>query len=575
VLTPPIPVVLPLVLAAILAIGYRILPRWLAAFLAIGAAVTVACVALSMIVYSRDAGLVVYWFGGWTPRGGHAPGIGFAIDNAGAMLVFLAGTLTAMAMIFDFHSDEPGGAYFHALMVLFLAGADGVSLTGDVFNLFLCFALMSAAAIAICGVGSHGAIHFAVANTIAAVLVSGGIALLYNRTGSLNLAEIGRALGTHADAVTIGALMLIVCGFLIDAAAVPFHLWAADALEDACAPVAALVSGIMVELALYAAVRIYWASFSGALATHADALRSVLAAFGAVTALAGAASCFAERNLKRLLAFSLTAHVGVTIVGVALWAPMALAGVELYLVGQAMLHSGLFLAAGVLLFRTGTIDGLELHGRASRPGWLAVLFFFGAVGLCGVPPFATFWGDAMLDRAAFHSAYGWIAWVSFAAEALTAAALFRFAGRAFFGWGPAPAGESRAKTRGRTPLTMYFAASALVFGGALAGMAPRLTGAAQSAALYLEDRAGYAQRVLDGLTPYPPAVHDVPATAGDLARALATLACSLALARVAARPTSAIAARLRAVTRTSIPGAVLWLFCGAAVFAAVACLWIL
>lgn len=575
VLTPPMPVVVPLVVAALLAIGYRILPRWLAALVAILAAVAVACVALSMIVYSRDSGLVVYWFGGWAPRGGHAPGIGFAIDNAGATLVFLASTLTAMVTIFDFHSDEPGGAYFHALMLIFLTGAAGVSLTGDIFNLFLCFELMSAAAIAVCGVGSQGAIHFAIANTIGAVLVAGGIALLYSRTGALNLAEIGRVLGARPDAVAIAAFAAIACGFLIDAAAVPFHFWLAEALEDACTPVAALIAGLMVELALYAIARTYWMSFSGALAPYANGLRNLLAGFGAVTAVAGALSCYAERNLKRLLGFSVVAHVGVMILGIALWAPTALAGVELYMIGQTMLHGGLFLGAGILLFRTGTVDEMELQGRVVRLRRLAVLFFFGALGLAGLPPFATFWGDVMLDRAAFDLGYGWIAWIAFFAEMATAAALFRFAGRAFLGWGGR---TERAKAHGHTPLSMYFAASVLVFLGALAGMAPRLTGAAQSAALYVEDRVGYAQRVLDLLTPYPPTVHDVAATPADLGRILAGVAGAVALAWLTASRgwhVGPLAFRVRAITRAGIPYSVLWLVCGVAVFAAATCLWIL
>src|SRR5690349_19874693 len=220
------------------------MPRWMAWLLAIGASFVVACVGISMVVYSRDAGIVVYWFGNWTPRGGQAPGIDFAIDNAGAALVLLASTLVTFALVFAFRYFDSAGAFFHVLMLIFLAALNGFSLTGDLFNLFVFFELMSAAGFALCGYKSEEPAPL---------------------QGALNLAQIGRELSGNADTLVLAAFSFIICGFLVKAAIVPFHFWLADAHAVAPTPVCVLFSGIMVEIGLYAVVRIYWTMFSGAL----------------------------------------------------------------------------------------------------------------------------------------------------------------------------------------------------------------------------------------------------------------------------------------------------------------------
>src|SRR6185369_8985389 len=90
----------------------------------------------------------------------------------------------------------------------------------------------------------QGALNFAVTNTIGAFLVLTGIALLYGRTGALNMAQIGRTLGSQADPLVLAAFTFLTCGFFVKAAVLPFHFWLADAHAVAPAPVCVLFSGI-------------------------------------------------------------------------------------------------------------------------------------------------------------------------------------------------------------------------------------------------------------------------------------------------------------------------------------------
>ena len=119
--------------------------------------------------------------------------------------------------------------------------------------------------------------------------------------------------------------------------------------------------------------RVYWTVFAGALGPHADELRAILIALGAVTALWGGVMCYAQRHLKRLLAFSTISHVGVIVCGIGLLTAHGLAGAAVYVVGQGFTKGALFMLVGVLLHRFGTsTSSISTAGGAARLAGVAV-----------------------------------------------------------------------------------------------------------------------------------------------------------------------------------------------------------
>ena len=190
----PLVVALPLVVAALLAAVGTHLPRVLPDSIAIGTAAAVTGISLLLLLSSGEHP-IVYWFGGWRPVAGPehvlAPGIAFVIDSFAAAEAALAGLAVLATLIFAWRYFEHVRHLFHALMLAFLAGMVGFALSGDLFNIFVFFELMSVAGYALCAYRVEqpdvlqGSLNFAILNSIGAFAMLMGIAMLYGSTGAL------------------------------------------------------------------------------------------------------------------------------------------------------------------------------------------------------------------------------------------------------------------------------------------------------------------------------------------------------------------------------------------------------
>lgn len=447
---PPLPVAFPLVCAALLAGLRKLLPRAITDALALAAAAADVAVCAWLLVLAH-AHTIVYWFGNWYPHGSTVLGIDFVIDVVAAGLATLCSGLTLLALLFSWHYTDSGSDHFQPLMMVFLAGMCGFCLTGDLFNMFVFFELMSTAAFALTGLKTRepaplqGAFNFAVTNTVAAFMVLTGIAFLYSVTGALNMAQIGLLLMHRHDPVLLFACALITCGFFTKGAIVPFHFWLADAHAVSPTPVCVLFSGIMVELGLYAVLRLDAVIFIPALDRNAAALRIVLLVFGSVTAILGGFMCYAEHHIKRLLAFSTISHAGLMLVALALQGPVATAGFLVYLAGHAFVKSSLFFVAGILLHRHRTASEPVLLGQAKDQPFVGALWFLGGLGLAGAPGFLTVYGDALASHAAEPLGMEWVSYLFLVSGLLTGGAVFRVGMHTFLGWGADPISDRSAE----------------------------------------------------------------------------------------------------------------------------------
>jgi multicomponent Na+:H+ antiporter subunit D len=545
-------VAVPLLVAPALVAAGSLLRRRVADIVAIATAAAVTVLGAILLAHTLG-GDTVLWFGGWTPRSGVALGVAFVIDPIGAGLITFAGLLMTAALTFSWRYFETVGTLFHTLMLVLLAGVAGFCSSGDIFNMFVFFELLSVSAYALAGYkvedpGSlQGALNFAVTNSIGAMMILSGIALLYGRTGALNLAQIGVSLASApADRLVVLAFLLLLVGFFVKAAVVPFHFWLADAYAVAPTPVCVLLVGLLSELGVYAVARIYWTVFSGALGTYAPVLHAILFAGATLTALVGGVMCLLQHHLARLLAYATVSHVGLTLLGIAVLEPEGLAGAAIYAAADGLIKAGLFVLVGIIAHRFGTLYELELRGRGRQLRWLAPLLVLGALGLAGAAPFGTFAGKALMEEGAGGAAH-WVALLITVVSAMTAGAVLRVTGRVLGGWGPhalggrdvaseeeskrqaAQEGEELQVARSIIGPTMIVPALVLLAAAMAIGLVPGLSDGVVVIAARFVDRAHYAATVLAQPSGAPPVIAPVPHS-GRLVAAAPWAAAAVVLA---------------------------------------------
>lgn len=216
-------------------------------------------------------------------------------------------------------------------------------------------------------------------------------------------------LSMHADELDPGvmriAFALLVLGFGAKAGMVPLHSWLPDAHGQAPAPVSALMSGVLLPVAVYALVRYRVIAVQALSPTF---VRTLLLAIALASLALAASLIIAQRDYKRLLAYSSIEHMGLVVIGLAIGTPLAIAAGLLHILGHGLGKAVLFCGAGQVLVSERTTRIAEVRGLLARRPVLAGAFGAGFLALLGLPPFSLFASELGLARAAAASGLVWV-----------------------------------------------------------------------------------------------------------------------------------------------------------------------
>ena len=265
-----------------------------------------------------------------------------------------------------------------------------------------------------------------------------GIIVLYAAARHAGLGETSAleytALINHArtldPAVTRMAVALMILGFGAKAGLVPLHAWLPDAHSQAPAPVSALMSGVLLPVAFSQVLRV---TAIGNAVLGTGFTRTLLLIMGLGSLALAALLLIAQRDYKRMLAYSTMEHMGLITVGAAIGTRLALAAILLHIAGHGLAKAVAFITSGHILSAEGTTRIDQVKALGARQPVLAGIFGCALLALLGFPPFSLFASELALARSGFAAHLGWPTAAAFALVLLAFAALAAHAARMLLG----------------------------------------------------------------------------------------------------------------------------------------------
>ena len=411
---PVLLVILPMISAPLCVLIRRARWAWGLALVVTWSGLWMAVQLLHRVLVS---GTISYQLGGWPPPWG----IELRIGLLGAfVLVIVSGisstVLAAAPGSLPKEVPESRHYLFYACFLLCMTGLLGMTAAGDAFNVFVFLEISSLSGYTLIALGPTrraliAAFRYLMMGTIGGTFILLGVGLLYQLTGTLNIADLGQrlALVEPGNRTVLVALACIVVGASIKLALLPLGIWLPNAYTFAPAEVTAFLAATSTKVAFFVLVRFIYEIFGAPLAFDRLHLDWILLPMALLAMFVGSTVAIFQRDVKRLLAYSSLAQVGYMVLGVALVTHEGLAGGIVHLFNHALTKSGLFLALAAVVLRLGSTRLDDLGGLGRRMPWTAAAFTLGGLSLIGVPLTAGFVSKWYLVRGALAADRFWIA----------------------------------------------------------------------------------------------------------------------------------------------------------------------
>ncbi|MCP1662678.1 MAG: monovalent cation/H+ antiporter subunit D family protein [Methanocalculus sp. MSAO_Arc1] len=399
---------------------------------------------VSVLLLTRvmNEGTVRYYVGGWLPP----LGIELVIDSFSGFILVTIMFLALASVIYLKKSIEKEVPYektvsFYVLLQLLIIGLIGMTITGDIFNLYVFLEISSIAAYALIATSRRSysyvaAFNYLVLGSIAAGFILLGIGNLYVTTGTLNMAELAVLLPASYELSTVhAAFLFMIIGFSIKAAFFPLHLWLPDAYTEAPSAVTVLISTVMAKVSIYALFRMLFSVFTPSYIIESFPITDFILIVSTIAIIAGAVLAIAQTDLKRLLAYSSVSQVGYIMFALGVANLIALEGGLLHILGHAVMKGCLFMVAGAIIYQAGTSRLSDMKGIATRMPISCAAFALAGASMIGIPPTIGFMSKYYLVLGALDAGLWLYAAILLAGSLLAVVYIWRFIEIAYFAGG--------------------------------------------------------------------------------------------------------------------------------------------
>jgi len=337
---------------------------------------------------------ISYAMGGWKVPWG----IEYRVDLFNAFVLLIIAMISAVVTFYARLSvakeiPEDRIHFFYALWLLFITGLLGVTIAGDVFNLYVLLEISSLSAYALVAMGKYhdrkaltASINYLVLGTVGGSFFLIGVGYLYSVMGTLNMADMAEKVKElHDNRTVITAFAFLLVGLGVKMALFPLHGWLPNAHGYAPPIVSALLSGVAIKVGAYVMIRFIFSILGVEFSFEKLPTGPILMVLASSAILIGSYAAIRQSSLKRLLAYSSVAQIGYIVMGFALATEKGLTGSLIHIFNHALIKSGLFLVAGIIIYRLGEADLARLRGLGRKMPLTMAAFTAGGLGLIGVP----------------------------------------------------------------------------------------------------------------------------------------------------------------------------------------------
>jgi len=406
-------------------------------------------IAMTIIVFANLGGSSIqYAVGGWGLEKGIPVGIFMVLDAFSVLMLCIINLLGFIALFYSisYMAKYTAESNYYSLFCLIIAGMNGVVLSGDLFNLcvFLEVSVIASYALVAFGVGKtelEASYKYQILGSLGFMLILLAVGLIYWKTKTLNIADVRQVFEAgYNQPYYIFVQILLIAGFGLKAAVIPFHAWLPDAHSSAPSPISAMLSGVLIKaVGIYVIIRLFFNMF---VFSHEIAL--VLTALGAISMVVGSLLAIVQWDLKRMLAYSSISQIGYVLMAMGMGillllkgnneaaAILAIGGGIYHMINHAVFKGLLFLNAGAIEHRLDTRKLKEMGGLSSAMPITSTTSFMGSMSISGIPPFNGFFSKLIIIIAAINGRFYLLATLAVVVSIITLAYFLKFQRFAFF-----------------------------------------------------------------------------------------------------------------------------------------------
>ena len=363
---------------------------------------------------------------------GAPPPIGacLEIDALSVFMAIIAVSVGLMVCLYSYRymAGETGLTLYHTLLMTAVMGVVGTAFAGDLLTFYVFWELMCISTYTLVAFrvrrpeSLEAAFKYLIMSSAGSVCILFAMSILYGMAGTLNLAYLSMNLrNTGGESWLLLPLVLVLVGFGVKAALVPFHTWLPDAYMEAPCPISAFMAGATTKMGIYGLLRVLYL----VLTPLEHAWGPALAIFSVATMTLGNITALLQEDIKRLMAYSSIAQIGYIFIGLAVGNEDSLTGALLHIFNHSFMKGLAFLCAGCFIYEVGSRMIKDFTGIGRRMHLTAAMLWISFLSLIGFPPFSGFISKFILFASAIEGGMAWLALIGILNTIISAAYYLR------------------------------------------------------------------------------------------------------------------------------------------------------